>query len=313
MPSLAQIYSTIGHALGDMSVPMLASGGTTASGSIPPTVIISAMVSGANAASIHFQDAAWIYNQTQRLSRKVRSGGYAPLTGTFTVDPNWTVPLAGDNMILTRLFPIQAQVLTRETSYYDIANEAARWLWFEHQLALPTVRGQHSYPLTSYGRWLTSREQFLGLLDPPLVAGYPPQRGDWRRPTLEFQAGVPTLRLRTAYDGVGEQLLLGVRCPLSEAVTGADPIDGLQVDTDTVNGDLAELETVGLWIAYRTLAQGNGPDAAVWAAKEGPQEARARALAHFYDRGPVAAPATPATATPAVPTPRLAASASMGG
>jgi len=283
MPTLAQIYSLIGHALGDLSVPMAASSGTTS------TVVIPSMVSSANAASIHFQDAVWIYNQTQRLVRKVRSGGYAPTTGGFTVDPLWTAPVAGDLMLLSRLFPIQSQVLTRETSYYDIANEAGRWLWFEHQIAVPTVAHAHSYSLAPYGRWLTRRDQFLGLLDPPLVTGYPPQRGDWRRPTLEFAAGVPTLRLRTAYDGGGETMLLGVRCPVVEVINGADSPATMQADSDSVNGDLAELETVGLWIAYRTLGQGNGPDAAVWAAKEGPQEARARALLHFYDRGAPAA------------------------
>lgn len=285
MPTLQQITTSIGHALNDLSVPFVASGGTTT------TVVLPALANATPNASRHFEDAAWAYNQTQRVTGKVQAGGYDPPTGRLTIDPPWPIPVNGDRIILTRELPILSSALTRESSYQYVASEAARWLWFEHQLPLLTVGGAHAYSLASYGRWLTRRDQFLGLLDPPIVPGYVPQSGTWRRPTLDFAAGVPTLHLRTAYAGSGEPLALGVQCPLAEVVNGVDSAAGMTLESDSVNGDLAELSTVGLWIAYRTLSQGNGPDAAAWGAKAGPQEARARALGHFLDRGAQAEPA----------------------
>ena len=308
MPNLSQISQALARGLNDLlAVPT--TGGTASTGGSDSTVVLPDLIVGAPHASNGLENGAWIYNVNSGFQARGQSGGYDPATGKVIVDPPWVAPVSGDIILLTQLFPMVAQVLTRDSGYDYLSNEAARWLWFEHQLAVPTVAGQHSYDLSAYRRWLNRREQLLGLLDPPLVAGYVPRPGDWRRPTLEFAGGSPTLRLPTAYRSSGETFLLGVRCPLIEFVNGANSDAGMGVDADGVQGDLAELVEVGLWIAYRTLATRQDTEAAAWAQMAKDQEARARALYHFFDRqasAPLAPAATTASPGPSPRTPALA-------
>lgn len=192
-------------------------------------------------------------------------------------------------------WPLPIETTHGVTGLVSLLQQACRDVWFEDTIDVETVLNAYTYELSDQATWLDSEERVLGLLDPPVVAGYPEQPADWRYDGLSFQAGVPTLTLRDGYDNSGAFFKLRVLRPAYSLVSGSESTTGPSSSTDVVYADRAELVAVAKLHAYRYLATATHLDSeaerARFAALVGPQEAYVRASVRHYLPRAAAAPA----------------------
>lgn len=274
--TLAQYRQGLARALDDLEV-YLASGG---SGS---TVVASGLINSATNASTGRYNGAYVYisagtgigNQSV-----VKEAGYAPSTGTLTIldSTGWdTSPASGSTVEITRLFPA-LQAATAPSSYSDgndyraLVNRALSYLLVPDQVSVTTVADQQEYSLSTYAAWLDRPARLAAVLDPPRATGWPSKR-TWRRWELNLDGPTPSLVfLDRAYPTSGATFELDVLRPADTLISGVESSTGLSADTDTAVPAVNDVVTVGLMLAYESLAnrspgRPNGDYLKRWAAQ----------------------------------------------
>lgn len=256
--TLAQYRQGLARALDDLEVYLVSSGTST-------TVVASGLINSATGASTGRYNGAYAYvsagtgigNQSV-----VKEAGYAPSTGTLTIldSGGWdTAPATGSTLEITRLFPA-IQAATAPSSYSDgndyraLINRALAYLLVPDQISVTTVADQQEYSLSTYAYWLDRSERLRGVNDPPRATGWPSKR-TWRRWELNLDGPTPSLVfLDRAYPTSGATFELDVLRPADTLISGAESSTGLSADTDTAVPAVNDVVTVGLMLAYESLA-----------------------------------------------------------
>jgi hypothetical protein len=295
MPQLIDYRRGLGYALDDLGAYVMASGSTT-------TAVSNGLKNSATNASTDRYNSYWVYVSTGAQAGqqwKVKTGGYAPSTGTLTMTTTGGAPGAGDTIEITHLFPSNStgtSALGEDVSYRTIINRALSRLLVLDSLTLPLTTSQ-TYSLAAYP-WLDREERLIEVREPGPTGGLDIPAG-WRRPFLRLDGPTSYLDLTTPFDaGAVGSLTLVVERPADTLVNGADSTVGLSLDTDTAIPSVNDVVTVGLMEAYRALmARGSVAPAGQWAGKFAAQLGECRKLRR-WDRSqdvpeapPVPAPA----------------------
>lgn len=291
--TLRQARQALGYALDDLAF-YTATSGTSA------TVVLGELISAASGASDIRYGGRWIFNANTGYQRRVRTGGYAPSTGTLTSDPPWPItPVANDRIELTSLFPCGAPPFSADATYASILNTAGGKLVFPDWISPAIVPAADSYSLFT-APWL-DRPERLGwpfpqpdgspyplLMEPaPFGSGW--VSADWRGPRLQFSVGLVRLELDVPYTtGTSGSLRLNVMRPVTSWVgnggTFADSTVGLVAEGDTLQIAQQDLVDVAIWEAIKILAKRSTSSATGrWADKLEEAEKAARAVRWFDD------------------------------
>jgi hypothetical protein len=178
------------------------------------------LVNATTGAAVTSINGAWSYiatGATAQQQKRVRTNGHTPSTGVALIYPDWSAPVPGAEIEITRLFPAASGTDVaspgQDISYRALINTSLRRYPIPDQITVATVAGAYSYSLSTYATWLTSLDRVLRIGGPPLVSGYPARDDAFRGFRLEFDAGVPTLRLRAAYAATSEAIRIDVVRP----------------------------------------------------------------------------------------------------
>jgi hypothetical protein len=293
MPTLQEYEQAIGYALDDLEFHFCIAGGAN-------TVTIPDLATAASNASVNRFDGAWVFNATQLIQRKVRTGGYAA-GGVLTVDPAWTAPVNGDRIVITRLFPIY-DLTAPDMNYRAIVRRALSMIVAPDRINLTIQPGVQSYSLATWGRWL-DREDRLGWPQPNAPDGTPrppikilepgPTVGamipaDWRRPLLRLDIEAPYLEIGAPFaDGSSGTFAANVMRPGDTlvGVLGAaysESTTGLVYDEDVAKPSVDDVLAVGKLIAIEALAaRGVTSAAGRWSDKVAAARAAAERVKYF--------------------------------
>lgn len=171
--------------------------------------------------------------------------------------------------------------------------QACRDVYYEDTIDLTPSAGDYTVDL-SYG-WLVSEDLILRdpqgrplFYDPPITTGYPQRQASWRYGELNFQAGVPSIRLTQAY---GDSLdssapaQLAVLRPAYSLVNGLEHVTGPLVAANTISADPTEIVEVAKLKAYEYLATAShvtGEERQRYAGLVEPQRAYVRSVVRHY-------------------------------
>lgn len=287
--TLRALRQACAYALDDLTLVEVSSATTN-------TVVSPQLVNAVAQASDSTYGGNWVYVNSGAgigQQRVVRPNGYAPSTGTLSVDAGWsTLPTNGAGLEITRLFPCVGLVQRADTDYRTLINRACDLLDVFDRIDIETAAGARTYTLANYAAWLDRPGRVLAVFDPPRAHGAP-RMPTWRRWEVVFDAGAPFLQFEdSGYSVGGATFQVFVRRPARSLVNGADS-GGLTNDADTVDARTEDVVTVFLMLAYEVLAtRSTGRPSGPWQARFESQREMARALA-MYDatrERPVAAP-----------------------
>lgn len=257
--TLRQATQGIARALNDLEQYVVTVGGNA------QTTQVNRLQNANAQASPNRYDARWAFcsqGAGAEAQNVVQEGGYTPATGLLNMVNYWVYSLvAGDILDLTGLFPMISSTsptggtLGAATSYRDLAYEALRYLVNPDYLDVPTVANAQTYTLVAYATWLDRSERFTGeLLDPPRAPGWPgtPTARRWE---IRWDDAYPTIVfLDRAYPLNGHTFKVGVMRPGHTMINGLEQPSPPTAQADVLLPDLEDIVTVGLWLAYRTLA-----------------------------------------------------------
>lgn len=210
-------------------------------------------------ASPHQFDGRWVYLAVGAANaigqqRRVRTGGFDPLTGTLTVDPPWTfTPTNGNVVHITGLFPCVSQVPSEDADYRSIINGALSLIEQPREVTTPiTTSRQYVLPW----QWLDRPERLLSVREPD-VMGEVVMPSDWRGWRLRYGIPTPTLEVRAPFTLAVGSITLEVLQPMdtliSDGVTVSDTASGLSADTDQAFASVHDVVTIGKMLAYESL------------------------------------------------------------
>lgn len=271
-----QYRQELARALDDLEVYLASSGTST-------TVVCSNLINSGTNVSADRYNGRYVYISAGTgvgSQSVVKTAGYAPSTGTLTIldSGGWaTSPGSGSTVELTALFPaINAATAASSFSdghdYQSLVNRALSMILVPDVLSVTTVADQQEYALSTYAYWLDRPSRLLGVLDPPRATGWSTKR-TWRRWELQLDGGTPTLQfIDRAYPVSGATFELQVLRPADTLISGAESSTGLSADTDTAVPAVNDVVTVGLMLAYESLAnrspgRPNGDYLKRWAAQ----------------------------------------------
>lgn len=274
--TLLQYRQSLARALDDIEVYLASSGGGS-------SVTCSGLINSATAASTGRYNGAYVYISAGTGAGNqsvVKENGYAPSTGVLNIldSTGWdTAPASGSTVEITRMFPaINAATapssFTDGNDYRAIINRALSMILVPDQISVTTVADQQEYSLSTYAYWLDRPDRLVGVLDPARATGWP-TKPTWRRWELNLDGPAPALQfIDRAYPTSGATFELRVLRPASTLVSGAESSTGLSADTDTAVPAVNDVVTVGLMLAYESLAnrspgRPNGDYLKRWAAQ----------------------------------------------
>lgn len=288
MPTLLTYRGALQRALDDGGVYLVASAAGGA-------VTCNSLINSSTSASSGRYNGAYVYVQSGTGVGEqwvVKENSYVASTGTITTQRSTgfdTSPTAGSVIEITRLFPSISTATatgtqTEDTDYRTLVNRALSYLLVPDQISVTTVADQQEYSLSTYAAWLDRPARLAAVLDPPRATGWPSKR-TWRRWELNLDGPTPSLVfIDRAYPTSGATFELDVLRPADTLISGVESSTGLASDTDTAVPAVNDVVTVGLMLAYESLAnrspgRPNGDYLKRWAA----QIELARRMAR-YDR-----------------------------
>ena len=256
----------------------------TVSSSSSSTFVSGNLINATTSASAERFNAAWVFDGTQQ--RVARHAGYAPSTGSVTIDPTWTAPAVGTEMEITRKFPSFPPPLGGDVSYRTLLNRAAAKLVIEDRITL-VVGTSDAIRLTRWP-WLRNRARLVRVYEASPISGRRAVDAEWRGIHLVLDGQTPTLELDVPLRTSTAQLFLEVLRPASTwiATDGVwaetDPAGGYVNDDDECEASVNELVAAGLAEAYfalmnRNPGRPNGEYEKKWAAAD----AAARSLLRY--------------------------------
>jgi hypothetical protein len=263
------------------------------------TVVVPALINLAGNISPNAYAGRWVYVASGTgagQTRRVRTNGYSAPTGSWTVDPAWTiVPSAGDIVELTGLFPVTPQVGS-DNSYLTILNADLRQIVAPDRISLAITTSQEYY-LLAQAAWL-DREERLGAVWEPGPTGGLPIPADWRRPRLRLDAELPVLELAVPFAAAAGILFLDVLRPADTWIKSAgawgESTVGLVSETDEARPSIEDVVKVGLMEAYLSLmSRAPGRPSGPYEAKYAAAKADAEGVRYFDSTARKTPPAAP--------------------
>ena len=288
--TLLTLRRALAYALDDLGAYVLASGSTT-------TAVSNGLKNSATNASVNRYDGRWVYVATgvqAGQQGRVKTGGYAPSTGTLTMVTTWGAPTTGDTIELTSLFPCAASSTTapgEDVSYRTLINRALSRLLLPDDTITLQITTSQTYSLAAYP-WLDRDERLIEVREPGPTGGLDVPAA-WRRPALRTIGATAYVILDAPFGaGATGNLTLIVKRTADTLINGAESTVGLALDTDTAEATVDDVVTVGLLEAYRALmARGSVAPAGAWSAKFAGQLAECRRLRYWDRSSEVTAPA----------------------
>jgi hypothetical protein len=240
-------------------------------------------------ASANRYDGRWVYSgspQSQQL--RVKPGGFAPSTGTLTLQTAMNAATVGSSIEITGMFPCFGQVPGEDASYQTLIARTLAKLLVPDRVSTP-ITADETIDLSAWP-WLDRDERLLDVLAPAPL-GTRPVSARWRGPRLIQDGGTPALELRVPFEAVPGvvdmgDLILEVMRPADTWISGAEiapGTTGMTVDSHTT---IAPLESIVLFaqmeacriMMTRTIGRPDGGD---WGRRFADLRDRSEQLYHF--------------------------------
>lgn len=280
--TFAYIRRAVAASLDDLGV-------YTVMASTSTTITCPLLVDTTAAASANRYDGRWVYSADPQIQQmRVKPGGFAPATGTLTLQTTMNAASIGSTVEITGLFPSVSQVPGEDTSYQTLINRTLGKLLIPDRVSLP-ITDAETYDLSQWS-WLDRPERLVDVLAPAPV-GTRPVSARWRGPQLVQDGGLPLLELRVPYEllpfaAPSGDLILEVMRPADTMIGGVETPPGTTGIVTDAQTTLAPLESVVLFahmeacrvLMTRTVGRPDGGD---WAQRYESLKEQAEALYHF--------------------------------